>query len=183
MQDQMSPDRSAEVVSTLHAILKPFLLRRLKADVADLPPKKEYVLYAPLTKGQKEIYEQIVSGDIREYLTRESGKDKDVVKVNVDVDAPRQTRGAGNATRYDLDGDDDEYFDRLEAGSPRKVTPNSKAVDLHDIARDYQHKATRKSLTHSVQWYSMLNMALVKQVNNMKLQNKIMQLRKICSHP
>jgi ATP-dependent DNA helicase len=33
-------------VSSLHAVLRPFLLRRLKADVAlDIPDKREIILY------------------------------------------------------------------------------------------------------------------------------------------
>lgn len=140
----MSPDRSAEVVSTLHAILKPFLLRRLKADVTDLPPKKEYVLYAPLTKGQKEIYEQIVSGGIREYLVRGANKSK--AKLEIDMHAPRKTRGDGAATAYDPDEDDDEYFERLERGDDgARIDPVKRkaAGDVHNIGLEYQHKATR----------------------------------------
>ena len=49
------------VVSTLHRILKPFMLRRLKVDVArDLPPKKELYVYVKLTKLQKQLYKEIV---------------------------------------------------------------------------------------------------------------------------
>lgn len=58
-----------KTVSTLHAILKPFLLRRVKGDVENLLPKKrEYILYAPLTPVQKELYRKIKDGEIREYL-------------------------------------------------------------------------------------------------------------------
>lgn len=59
------------IVQQLHEILKPFLLRRLKTEVEkELPPKKEYLLYAPLTQPQKDIYQAIVNGEIREYLIR-----------------------------------------------------------------------------------------------------------------
>jgi SNF2 family DNA or RNA helicase len=40
----LSQEQSEQIVTKLHAILKPFLLRRLKKDVEkDLPPKKEWV--------------------------------------------------------------------------------------------------------------------------------------------
>jgi SWI/SNF-related matrix-associated actin-dependent regulator of chromatin subfamily A member 5 len=60
------------VVGTLHRILKPFMLRRLKADVArDLPEKKELYVYVKLSQLQKQLYKEIVlknadtiSGDI-----------------------------------------------------------------------------------------------------------------------
>ena len=49
------------MVSKLHDILKPFLLRRVKADVeTSLPPKREIVLYAPLTATQLEIEKKLV---------------------------------------------------------------------------------------------------------------------------
>jgi ATP-dependent DNA helicase len=53
----------------MHSILKPFLLRRIKTDVeTDLPKKREYILYAPLTSEQKELYREILSGTGRQYL-------------------------------------------------------------------------------------------------------------------
>ena len=65
----LAGERKSHVVSKLHAILKPFLLRRVKADVeASLPKKREYVLYAPLTTAQKDLYRHILEGDSRAYL-------------------------------------------------------------------------------------------------------------------
>jgi ATP-dependent DNA helicase len=61
--------RKHNLVSTMHAILKPFLLRRVKTDVeSSLPRKREYILYAPLTTEQKELYREILSGTSRDYL-------------------------------------------------------------------------------------------------------------------
>lgn len=65
----LSKENSSQVITQLHEILKPFLLRRLKVDVeTDLPPKKEYLLYAPLTELQKELYNAVVNGEIRRWL-------------------------------------------------------------------------------------------------------------------
>ncbi|KAJ5224813.1 SNF2-related protein [Penicillium citrinum] len=61
--------RKRNLVTTMHSILKPFLLRRIKTDVeTDLPKKREYILYAPLTSEQKELYREILSGTGRQYL-------------------------------------------------------------------------------------------------------------------
>lgn len=61
--------RKRNLVSTMHAILKPFLLRRIKTDVENsLPKKREYILYAPLTPEQKELYREIINGTARQYL-------------------------------------------------------------------------------------------------------------------
>ena len=49
-----------QVLSKLHSILKPFLLRRIKSDVeTSLPPKKEIILYAHMTPTQKEYNEEL----------------------------------------------------------------------------------------------------------------------------
>lgn len=61
--------RKRNLVSTMHAILKPFLLRRVKTDVENsLPKKREYILYAPLTPEQKDLYREIINGTARQYL-------------------------------------------------------------------------------------------------------------------
>ncbi|KKK20987.1 hypothetical protein ARAM_000623 [Aspergillus rambellii] len=61
--------RKRNLVSTMHSILKPFLLRRVKTDVeTSLPKKREYILYAPLTAEQKDLYREILNGTGRQYL-------------------------------------------------------------------------------------------------------------------
>ncbi|ROW05285.1 hypothetical protein VSDG_00492 [Cytospora chrysosperma] len=60
-----------DLVKKIHAVLQPLLLRRVKAEVAEyLPPKREYVLYAPMTKDQTDLYNAILdkSIDTRAYL-------------------------------------------------------------------------------------------------------------------
>merc|ERR1712223_1275645 len=53
------------LVSRLHAVLKPFLLRRLKSDVEkSLLPKKESNIYVGLSKMQREWYTKILMKDI-----------------------------------------------------------------------------------------------------------------------
>jgi chromodomain-helicase-DNA-binding protein 1-like len=56
-----SPARAAE----LHALLRPFVLRRTKDDVLDeLPPKREILVYAPLTPLQRHLYRALVVRDL-----------------------------------------------------------------------------------------------------------------------
>ncbi|KAL2132648.1 hypothetical protein VTI74DRAFT_3553 [Chaetomium olivicolor] len=60
-----------ELVKKMHIVLQPLLLRRIKADVAKyLPKKREYVLYAPMTKEQTDLYNVIndKNMDTRAYL-------------------------------------------------------------------------------------------------------------------
>lgn len=67
LQDRMKQ----ELVKKIHLILQPLLLRRIKADVEHLLPKKrEYILYAPMTKQQTDLYNIISkkTADTRNYL-------------------------------------------------------------------------------------------------------------------
>ena len=49
-----------QVITKLHSILKPFLLRRVKSDVENsLPGKKEFVLYAQMTQQQQDFNEEL----------------------------------------------------------------------------------------------------------------------------
>lgn len=60
-----------DLVKKIHAVLQPLLLRRVKADVLDqLPKKREYVLYAPMTKEQTDLYNVLTDDkvDTKSYL-------------------------------------------------------------------------------------------------------------------
>ncbi|KAK7805922.1 hypothetical protein U0070_007359 [Myodes glareolus] len=62
-----------KLVERLHAVLKPFLLRRIKTDVEkSLPPKKEIKIYLGLSKMQREWYTKILMKDID--ILNSSGK-------------------------------------------------------------------------------------------------------------
>jgi ATP-dependent DNA helicase len=67
LADQMKQD----LVKKIHLVLQPLLLRRVKADVEHmLPKKREYVLYAPMTKEQTDLYNVISdkATDTRKFL-------------------------------------------------------------------------------------------------------------------
>jgi len=68
----------SQTVSKLHEILRPFLLRRIKRDVLlDLPPKKELVVYAGISKLQSGYADLIEKNTLRELLLQqgiESGR-------------------------------------------------------------------------------------------------------------
>jgi SWI/SNF-related matrix-associated actin-dependent regulator of chromatin subfamily A member 5 len=54
-----------EVISQLHRLLKPFLLRRIKADVeGSIPPKTELVVYTQLCGMQRDQYKNILKRDM-----------------------------------------------------------------------------------------------------------------------
>lgn len=58
-------EASNSVVKQLHAVLRPFLLRRVKADVEkSLLPKKEINVYVGMTTLQRKWYKMILEKDI-----------------------------------------------------------------------------------------------------------------------
>lgn len=157
MQSQLSSERSSHIIHSLHALLKPFLLRRLKVDVeTSLPPKKEYVLYAPLSVRQNEVYDKVVTGGLRAFLMGKGkggadGKGRKK-KTKIDIDAPRRLRASEKGKerkRYDVDGDDDEYFEKLEQGD-EDDRQKKETEDVEEIGRTHQYKATRRLFCRSV---------------------------------
>jgi len=68
------------MISQLHKILRPFMLRRLKADVAKgLPPKTETILMVGMSKMQKQIYKKLLLRDLDSITGRTSGKNRTAV--------------------------------------------------------------------------------------------------------
>lgn len=114
--DGKSSKRKNNLVSTMHAILKPFLLRRVKTDVeSSLPPKREYILYAPLTTEQKDIYKEILAGTARTYL-----EDKAVERIEARSRTASLKRKAHDSGR----------------STPVKVTKTSRAATpATDVSR------------------------------------------------
>jgi ATP-dependent DNA helicase len=78
----LQQERQGSILSTLHQILTPFLLRRVKADVdLKIPPKKEVLVYCPMTEVQRVFYEatvnQTISAIVKPAQTEEAAPDLD----------------------------------------------------------------------------------------------------------
>ncbi|XP_031255151.1 ATP-dependent DNA helicase DDM1 [Pistacia vera] len=68
-KEEVEEKRRAQVVAKLHAILRPFLLRRMKSDVEQLlPRKKEIILYATMTEHQRNFQDHLVNKTLENYL-------------------------------------------------------------------------------------------------------------------
>ncbi|KAF0977864.1 hypothetical protein FDP41_003186 [Naegleria fowleri] len=58
-------NEKTQLISKLHNILRPFLLRRLKSDVdIGIPKKREFLVYAHMTQMQREYYEAVRKKDL-----------------------------------------------------------------------------------------------------------------------
>ncbi|KAG5520056.1 hypothetical protein PMAC_001132 [Pneumocystis sp. 'macacae'] len=125
-----------DIISTLHCILKPFLLRRLKTDVEySVSKKREYVLYIPMTVYQNELYNAILNENIQNKSIQKNfsgftdnlslnsdGEDSSIQNcypskyVKVGRLVPRRTRSKISYCELR----DDECFDRLDRFVSRK---------------------------------------------------------------
>ncbi|KAH7128131.1 SNF2 family N-terminal domain-containing protein [Dendryphion nanum] len=121
----LSEERQQYLVKSLHAILKPFLLRRVKADVESLMPKKrEYVLYAPLTPMQRELYQAILDGTSRSFL-----EEKAVERLSI--------AGSGTATPLSIRSNDSNV--------KRKALPSG--IDTPNKSAKTSRESTPASVT------------------------------------
>lgn len=88
--DQMKQN----LVKKIHLILQPLLLRRIKQDVAAyLPRKREYVLFAPMSREQTDLYNVISNKNIdtRAYL-----ENKVVEKITNSTASRRSSRSSSS---------------------------------------------------------------------------------------
>ncbi|OXB66978.1 hypothetical protein ASZ78_004642 [Callipepla squamata] len=89
-EDIIAKEKEQNILHMLHQILTPFLLRRLKSDVAlEVPPKREVVVYAPLAKKQETFYTAIVNRTIRKLL---GNNEEEVVELSQTGRPKRRSR-------------------------------------------------------------------------------------------
>ena len=68
-EQPIAKEKNAEAQSRLARRLRPFMLRRLKRDVAaDLPAKLEQVSFCELTPDQRGVYQQVIEASRKEVL-------------------------------------------------------------------------------------------------------------------
>ncbi|KAI8097070.1 SNF2 family N-terminal domain-containing protein [Halteromyces radiatus] len=179
----MKEEQEDQIITSLHTILKPFLLRRLKTDVEhSLPKKKEYLLYAPLTVAQKNLYDAIIKRDLRDYLIKRKTTKDD--QDNNDTKEP-ETADVENQENANTDGNNNTSTTRKSSRALKSVTykdPSDRtyfatlekqAQNANSITEDANLEVGKK---HQYQ-------NAIKHVNSLHLQNLVMQLRKVCNHP
>ncbi|XP_060867780.1 lymphoid-specific helicase-like isoform X3 [Metopolophium dirhodum] len=72
-----------ELLDIILKILKPFILRREKNETdLNLPPKKEIVIYAPLTETQKQLYEATLNKQMEILLNKKKDTEDLILEVN-----------------------------------------------------------------------------------------------------
>ncbi|KAL8991616.1 MAG: hypothetical protein Q9169_007817 [Polycauliona sp. 2 TL-2023] len=194
-ENQAAQKRRQETINSLHTILKPFLLRRVKVDVEhNLPKKREYILYAPLTPLQKELYRKIKDGDIRSYLEEKAIERISGVSLNSKSSGnKRKAVGSGKATpnKSTKSSRDSTPASSIRGGRTRakrktyaevsdaqffKELDDGSSSDLSDAPSNSESESDSKSTDQNIK-------AARREVSRKALQNPIMQLRLACNSP
>ena len=148
-----------------------------------LPPKKEYVLYAPLSMRQREAYDRVLDGGLRKWLIQggtggveivgddevieEEDKHDEVVAAEAEIedDDEQELSGSkraskrfikGGRKRYEVDGDDDEYFEKLERGDFNErglkviKTKEEEEAEEAKLGREFQFRTKGKLLISAI---------------------------------
>ncbi|XP_072534072.1 lymphoid-specific helicase isoform X2 [Salminus brasiliensis] len=148
-------EREQNILNMLHQILTPFLLRRLKSDVTlEVPPKKEIVVYAPLTAKQEAFYRAIVDKTIAKLL----GQEKEAARVELSS-AGRPKRRSRKVVDYsEKNSESPQDLEKYIAKIQKEMESQQNFVPVVDV-----------------------QMPLDAQVN-LKLQNVLMLLKRCCNH-
>ena len=68
--DTSKAEATSGIISKLHKILGPFMLRRLKTEVIrDIPKKREVIIYCPFTDVQRAFYESAIKRDLMKWAS------------------------------------------------------------------------------------------------------------------
>ncbi|XP_061197409.1 lymphocyte-specific helicase-like [Saccostrea echinata] len=156
-------EQQKNILSMLHQILTPFMLRRLKQDVElNLPPKKELLVYAPMSSMQQEFYTATVDKTIIDKI-REKNEGPEVVELDSNGRPVRRSRN--KKVNYSMmEGTDDD-----------KAADSDLEEELEKWVCDIQESRASMSANREK--------VPAKSVVTIRLQHIMMQLRKCCNHP
>jgi len=157
----VAQEQQSNILTTLHQILTPFLLRRVKTDVdLEIPPKKEVMVYCPLTPRQEEMYRHIVEKTISDFIDKDE-KDKEEVlpekRKRTDVD-------------YSIFLDEREF-----------ANSDDKFEEQMAKLQEYKDSLAKASTTKSA--YTSDMDRLSRNEINYCMKSRMMDMRKAVNHP
>ncbi|CBF88314.1 putative SNF2 family helicase/ATPase PasG [Aspergillus nidulans FGSC A4] len=198
-QTDMIERRKRTLVSTMHSILKPFLLRRVKTDVESaLPKKREYILYAPLTLEQKDLYREILNGTGRQYL--EEKATERLMAKNGMISRPRSLKRSASSSVVSTPNKSVRSSRDSTPGSRASSTRRRKAPQTYkDISdREFNSKLRKleqgleedldieesidESEQEEIERANTIKLAK-REIAQKKMQNPVMQARLACNSP
>ncbi|EAW07531.1 putative SNF2 family helicase/ATPase PasG [Aspergillus clavatus NRRL 1] len=191
--------RKRTLVSTMHSILKPFLLRRVKTDVETaLPKKREYILYAPLTVEQKDLYREILNGTGRRYL-EDKAAERLMAKnerLSRSTSLKRSATSSGSSTPNKSLKSSRDSTPASATGSTRRRRGPQNYKELSDREFNAQLRRIEQGLEEDldieqspndseqeeIERANTIKLAK-KEIAQKKLQNPVMQARLACNSP
>ncbi|XP_035824753.1 lymphocyte-specific helicase isoform X2 [Aplysia californica] len=170
-------EQGANILGMLHQILSPFMLRRLKSDVdLCIPPKKEVLVYAPLTPEQKEYYEALVNRTIFSMI-----EEKNKVEEKVELTATgRPKRRSSKKIDYNMMMESDADKKRNEREDKGEGRRRWKRLEEEELDLECWVQAVcdqRNSDSDSRSGKQKTSQVTI------KMRSVMMQLRKCCNHP
>ncbi|CAG2114489.1 unnamed protein product [Medioppia subpectinata] len=149
-----------KIISSIHQILAPFMLRRTKSEVGlNLPPKKEFLLYAPSTRAQQALYEAAVK------LVKEARERKsDAFTVECALIDGRKPRKSTKPINYK------QYYKEFEEWLADEENGATQLVANYDT----QIRLPKELVAGGQQYVSF---------GKFNRYNILMQMRKITNHP
>ncbi|KAF8766652.1 lymphoid-specific helicase-like [Argiope bruennichi] len=164
-QEIIAQEQEKQIVSKIHQILTPFLLRRTKSDVElTLPPKKTVVVRAPMTELQQKYYTGVLNYSIKHLLKGHKKEDELII-----TDQGRHKRKSTKTVFY---GEEDLDLDELF-----KIETKENVSSLVHNGKNNKLVGKENLLSET------LNEGETMSEINLKLTNLSMCLRKICCHP
>ncbi|XP_075697579.1 lymphoid-specific helicase isoform X2 [Rhinoderma darwinii] len=155
-EDLVANEREQNILHMLHQILTPFLLRRLKSDVAlEVPPKREVVVYAPLAKKQQTFYTAIVNRTIEKMLGKDKSSENSPI-INSEGRSRRKSRKVVNYSELDTEDEIERLINAMLQQPESEPEQERPSADVN---------------------------APVDAEINLKMRNIMMLLRKCCNHP
>merc|ERR1712029_1146746 len=156
-------EQKNSILSTLHQILTPFLLRRVKTDVdLQIPPKKEVLVYCPMTNRQTELYRATVEKTLGDLFKSDEKKAKEVLpekrkRVTVDYSMI--------LNEEEFEGDDDKFEEHLSK------------------LQNYYNSLNTSSNSASSAYTKEIERLKDKSDKNFSMKSRMMDMRKTVNHP
>ena len=154
-------EQKNSILSTLHQILTPFLLRRVKSDVdLQIPPKKEVMVYCPMTTRQLDLYKAIVEKTIGDLMAKDTKKEE--------VLPEKRKKAVINYAAFLDDADDDKLDDEK--------------FEEH-IAKMQEYVTSIARTEGPASAYTMEMKRLEGNEKNFSMKSRLMDMRKSVNHP
>lgn len=170
-ENNISEENRVSIVSNLHNILRPFLLRRLKVDVEkELPPKKEYIIYCNMSALQRQYYNAALSRTLSSFVETQA-------QNNFDKSGRPPSSKTNPATNIKKRARKTRFNSSLEEVEEDSIS-DIEFLEALEKEADYTFEHNEDDST-----FLTKTVAVDNSVKSLKLQNLFMQLRKVCNHP